>query len=75
VNCHNTVYPSTEYRIYNGPFHLIAIDLDTRTLLDQDGLGALAHVIHDRMAQDIQSGRYFYGITVAEGVAIKKHEY
>jgi hypothetical protein len=75
LNCHNTLYSSSEYRICNGPYRLIAIDLNSNTLLDDNGLDILAQVISDRMTQDIQAGRYFFGITIAEGIAIKRHEY
>jgi hypothetical protein len=71
INYHSQLYPNNDFRIMNGPYHLIAIDENNGTVLDQHHLELLKQNIRNRMNADILLSRYETDITPAAGAAIK----
>ena len=71
INYHSELHPNNDFRIMNGPYHLIAIDENNGTVLDQHHLEILKQNIRNRMNADILLSRYETDITPAAGAAIK----
>jgi hypothetical protein len=66
------LYGTSDFRIFKGPYLMFGYDIHTQRILDHDGLRNVARAIMIRMETAIYQGDYSLGISVVDGVNIKK---